>query len=199
MFINISTKDFFLSEFSLRVFVKRSLPTTLTDDLLESLNIARVSTPQVPEYDVFTQKLVRKTAPELVDGHYELGWEIVQLTAEEQLEQVEHYRNVLITKASDTRTRNINGGSVQLSNNIFISTSYENRQAIHECLTASNIRPDRVIKWKHQNGWFDADSGMIQEMFIAVDSFHEQEYLTEFNSVEAIKNCDVDSLRYLLA
>lgn len=60
-----------------------SFPDLMSDDALAAYGVHPVFSLAAPSIDAATQKLVQDAEPELVDGQWQIGWVVANLTAEE--------------------------------------------------------------------------------------------------------------------
>lgn len=60
-----------------------SFPKSIPDETLAAYGIYPVADLEAPSIDAATQKLVQDASPSLVDGQWQIGWSVVNLTAEE--------------------------------------------------------------------------------------------------------------------
>lgn len=65
-----------------------SFPKSIPDETLAEYGVYPVADLEAPSIDVATQKLVQDTEPSLVDGQWQIGWSVVNLTAEEIAQKV---------------------------------------------------------------------------------------------------------------
>lgn len=65
-----------------------SFPKSIPDETLAAYGVYPVADLEAPSIDVATQKLVQDTEPLLVDGQWQIGWSVVNLTAEEIAQKV---------------------------------------------------------------------------------------------------------------
>lgn len=65
-----------------------SFPALISDETLAAYGVYPVADIEAPSIDAATQKLVQDTEPSLVAGQWQIGWSVVNLTAEEVAQKV---------------------------------------------------------------------------------------------------------------
>jgi hypothetical protein len=75
-----------------QLFPNVSFPRPLTDEMLAAFDVYPVVRLEPPAYDAATQDLVQNTVPTLVDGEWQIGYTVVDLTPEQITERLTAYK-----------------------------------------------------------------------------------------------------------
>lgn len=113
-----------------------SFPKQISDSLLQSYDVHKVSIDDLPSYDEKTQSVEQNAAPTLVDGSWVLGWTVNEKTSEE----ISEYNEIVSVNNRSVRNEKLSETDFYALSDVTMSTEMQTyRQALRDLpTTASN-------------------------------------------------------------